>query len=290
MEEVNVCPLCANRHSRFFIRKLFRGQEVINRVCQGCGLVFQSPRMTVVELDAFYAGEYRLLQEGSADPTARNILSQKGRSMAMLDFVHPFLSAVSHHLDIGCSLGILLQQFQATYGCQSTGVEPGDAHRIHAQEQGLTVYPSLDTLEKSGEVRFDLVSMSHVLEHMADPVGYLTHLRESLLTPDGWLLLEVPNLYAHDSFEVAHLIAFSSHTLRQALEQASFEIVFLEAHGRPRSDMIPLYITVLARPQSGAPRTWNLVPEKQIALKRRVGMFRRRVLERLFPRRAWKLL
>lgn len=286
-EIINLCPLCSSRRSRFFDRRVFRGREVIYHLCLDCGLVYQSPRMTEAELDAFYAEEYRLLQEGSADPTARNVAAQRSRVNALLAFTHPHLPAVVRHLDIGCSLGLLLQGFQATYHNRACGIEPGEAHRAHACKEGLTVYASLAELEKHETGRFDLISMSHVLEHLSDAVGYLSHLREKLLDPGGWLLVEVPNLYAHDSFETAHLVAYSPHTLRQTLETAGFDLVRLEAHGRPRSDVFPLYITVLARPGSGAPRTSRLVPEKQVALKRRLGMLRRRVLEKIFPKRAW---
>lgn len=119
-------------------------------------------------------------------------------------------------------------------------------------------------------------------------MGYLIRLRETILLSGGGLLLEVPNLYAYDSFEVAHLVSYSPHTLTQAVEKAGFEIVKLEQHGRPRSALLPLYLTVLARPGSDPQRTFHLRPEKRVALKRRVGMLCRRVLERLSPKRAWK--
>jgi hypothetical protein len=128
--------------------------------------------------------------------------------------------------------------------------------------------------------------MSHVLEHLPDPVTYLAHLRKVVLVPDGRLLLEVPNLYAHDSFEVAHLVSYSPHTLMQIVEKAGFEIVKLEKHGRPRSKLLPLYLTLLACP--AASQTWSLRPERGVALKRRLGMLRRRIAEKLFPSRAWK--
>jgi flavin-dependent dehydrogenase len=75
--------------------------------------------------------------------------------------------------------------------------------------------------------------------------------------------------------------------LTQTLEKAGFDIVQLEKHGRPRSKLLPLYITVLARSLPGALRTWKLLPEKRVALKRQAGMFQRRFLERLFPKQAW---
>lgn len=285
-EIVMQCPLCASARSLPFDRREFHSCLVENRLCQKCGLVYQSPRMTQSESAAFYADEYRLFQEGNAEPTARNMNTQKKRAGVLDDFTCSAITFISRHLDIGCSVGILLQHFQGKYHNQTVGVEPGEAHRAQACKQGLTVYSSLGDLEKAREEHFDLVSMSHVLEHLPDPVGYLNHLREHLLTPDGWLLLEVPNLYAHDSFEVAHLLAFSPHTLREVLRQSSFTIVKFKKHGRPISQLLPLYLTVLCRP-AVHPDLSSIRPEPGVALKRRIGILRRRILTRLFNKRAW---
>jgi len=285
-EDVRTCTLCASNRSALFDQHSFHGRQVINRICVNCGLVYQSPRMTEAETAAFYADEYRLLQEGSTEPTARNVSIQNARAASMYDFVQPVLSTISRHLDIGCSMGILLQHFQEAYHNQAVGVEPGDTHRVHACKQGLTVYATLDDLEKAGEARFDLISMSHVLEHLSDPVGTLTRLRESFLDPAGWLLLEVPNLYAHDSFEVAHLYAFSPHTLHEVLRKSGFENVKFKKHGRPNSALLPLFLTVLCHPAQ-QPDTRPIRRERGVALKRRIGMLRRRILAKLFPQRAW---
>jgi 2-polyprenyl-3-methyl-5-hydroxy-6-metoxy-1,4-benzoquinol methylase len=287
-EEVKICPLCSGQSNVVFDVREFHGRSVTNRLCQDCGLVFQSPRMTEAESMVFYAEEYRLLNEGSAEPTIRNISAQKGRVESLVAFARPNIEEVNRHLDIGCSMGILLQSFQRIYHCQSIGVEPGEAHRNLARKEGLTVYPALDELERWEKDPFDLISMAHVLEHLPDPVGYLLHLREKVLDKTGWLLIEVPNLYAHDSFEKAHLVSYSARTLTQTLEKAGFVIVHLEKHGRPRSMLIPLYITALACPMLNAGQHWNRIPEHQVAFKRRLGMLRRRVCERLFPGQAWR--
>jgi 2-polyprenyl-3-methyl-5-hydroxy-6-metoxy-1,4-benzoquinol methylase len=286
-EKVLNCPLCKSEHSRDFDNRSFHGRAVVNRICLDCGLVFQSPRMTEAESAAFYADEYRLFNEGSIDPTARNMAAQHARAESLLAFTQPVVEKVSRHLDIGCSMGILLQSFMEKYHCQPVGIEPGEAHRLRAIKDGLTVYASLEELEKAETGLFNLISLAHVLEHLPDPVGYLIHLRETLLDPKGWLLLEVPNLYAHDSFEVAHLVSYSPHTLLQTLEKAGFEVAKMEQHGRPRSDVLPLYITLLARPNPAHSRSGHVRPERQVPLKRRFGMLRRRILEKLMPKRAW---
>jgi SAM-dependent methyltransferase len=284
---VQFCPLCDSGRSKFFERFKFRGREIVNRICLNCGLVFQSPCMDEAEAAAFYETEYRLLNEGSVTPTARNVAVQHARAESLVAFTQPVIDHLTSQLDIGCSTGILLGHFEESYHCRPAGIEPGEAHRSHARQAGLTVYASLEELEQNENTRFSLVSMAHVLEHLPDPVGYLVHLREARLEPAGWLLLEVPNLYTHDSFETAHLVAYSTHTLQQTVEKAGFEVVRLEKHGRPRSAWLPLYISLLARPRSGAQSTFRLHPERLVASKRQIGMLRRRFLERFFPARAW---
>jgi SAM-dependent methyltransferase len=286
-EIVLTCPLCGNNCSQVFDEREFRGQSITNRMCLTCGLVFQSPRMTEDESKIFYAKEYRQYYEGSEDPTSHNLKDQRGRAESLYKFIQLVVPVINRHLDIGCSFGVLLLRFTESYHSQSFGIEPGMGHRAQAIKEGLTVYETFDNLEKHEKERFDLVSLSHVLEHLPDPVGYLVHLRESFLTPDSWLLLEVPNLYAHDSFEVAHLVSYSSLTLQQTLEKAGFGIIKQKKHGWPRSNLLPLYLTVLAKPLPIAQQCRNLIPEKQVALKRCVGIFWRRLLERLFPKQAW---
>ena len=283
-EIVTQCPLCGSDHSRIFDKRQVHGQPVANRLCLACGLTYQSPRMTEAEAAAFYEAEYRQLYQGGEGPNAKDLAVQRARAEALAGFARTQIRPIARHLDIGCSAGLLLQKFQQDYGCQPVGVEPGNAYRAHARKQGLAVYASLDELRRKDEACFDLISMAHVLEHLPDPVGYLRSLRENLLAENGWLLIEVPNLYAHDSFEIAHLVSYSAHTLSQTLRKAGYEIVKLERHGRPRSDIIPYYLTILARPH---PATFNLKPETGVMFKRKLGLLRRRILARLFPRRAW---
>ncbi len=286
-ETVDHCPLCQSEISSLFDRRLFRGHQVVNRLCGRCGLVFQSPRMTPGELDEFYAREYRQVYQGEEGPTQKDLFVQHGRADALLGLMSAHGVAPARYLDIGCSSGILLKRFMEHFGCEVVGVEPGVAYRDYARKQGLTVYSDITELKGSADPRFDLISLAHVLEHLPDLVGYLVDLRVDHLAPSGWMLIEVPNLYAHDSFEIAHMISFSECTLRQTLKKVGYEVVALKKHGAPRSKILPLYLTLLARPATVAPADISIRPERNVALKRRLGMFWRRVLQRLFPRRAW---
>lgn len=286
---VDTCPLCSSRESTLIDRRVVQAELVTNQVCKTCGLVFQSPRMSDDEMAIFYQKAYRELYQGSEGPNKKDLEVQHGRAASLANFMEGRIASQVRHLDIGSSAGVLLLSFQERFRTTPVGVEPGRAYREYAQSKGLVVYGSLDELQVSLEAPFQLISLAHVLEHIPDPVGYLTKLRNDLLREDGLLLVEVPNLYAHDSFEIAHMLAFSLHTLTETLRKAGFSVIQSRRHGQPRSHLLPLYVTVLAKPEPAFSTAHNHQPrpETNVALKRRFGIFRRRVLQKLFPHQAW---
>ena len=254
--EITTCPLCKSAQRVVFDQRLLHGYHLANHLCQGCGMVYLSPRLSEEQLVGFYAQDYRRLYHGEAEPTPEDLVVQEKRARFLANFILGQTAGpqghINRHLDIGCSTGTLLQVFARQFGCAPAGVELDDSHRAYARKGGLAVYPSLDELPEAQE-KFDLVSLIHVLEHLPDPVGSLVDIRQKRLDRSGWLLLEVPNLYAHDSFEIAHLVSFSRMSLTQTVQQAGFELVAVFSHGQPRSNLLRLYITLLARPaQDGA--------------------------------------
>lgn len=297
-EIVKKCPLCGSEKTTLFDQRYFREVQVVNRICDHCGLVFQSPRMNPEELQAFYTQAYRQLYQDSEGPNQKDLRVQKARAGVLLAFSRPYIESVTNHLDIGCSAGLLLSEFQMVYNNESRGVEPGKAYRVYAQNQGLQVYESLEDIPLHDDLslqnqtslnqhRFDLISLAHVLEHIPEPAEYIATIKEQYLTSDGFLLIEVPNLYSHDCFEVAHMVSFSPHTLRETLQSAGFEIITMKTHGEPRSEILPLYITILAKPiVQNADK--QIQPESGVRFKRSVGLAKRQFKTRISPKRAWK--
>lgn len=289
-QPVAACPLCGSPRHTLFDTRVLHGYELTNRLCQACGLVFLSPRMSEEQLAHFYAEEYRDLYHQDKEPRAEDLAVQTARANHLLDLVRrQGVAQLQAHLDIGCSTGILLNTFKSQFGDRATGIELDEAHRAYAQNHGITVYPALVDLPGENEKQFDLVSLIHVLEHLPDPLQTLISLRSRWMATGGWLMLEVPNLYCHDSFEVAHLTSFSPATLSAMVEQAGFTVVRLAKHGQPRSDLLPLYLTLLARPATASPSTPQPIHrEAGVHLKRQTGLACRRLITRLAPSRAWK--
>jgi len=95
-------------------------------------------------------------------------------------------------LDIGCGGG-LLSEPMARLGAEVVGADAAEKNipvaQIHADEQGLDIdyrHTSAEALAEAGE-KFDVVLNMEVVEHVADPLVFLTACRD--LLKDGGLML-----------------------------------------------------------------------------------------------------
>ena len=281
------CPLCGHTQARLFQEVRSFDFSVRYYICERCGFVFQNSAEAQAADPSFYAETYRRIYQASAEPTAKDLRQQALRAADQVRYLRQVLPSHPRRvLDVGSSSGILLEALRDAFAAEAVGVEPGDAYRALAERKGLRVAASLEALSEQ-DGKFDLITMMHVLEHLSQPLETLTAIRERLLNEGGMLLLEVPNLYAHDSFELAHLSCFTRHTLTQMLLQAGFRLRQMRSHGYPRSETLPLYISALAEPVPSVTPAGTVVPEKVVALKRRLGMTRRKILEHLAPKRTW---
>lgn len=100
-------------------------------------------------------------------------------------------------LDIGCGGG-LLSEPMARLGAAVVGADAAPRNipvaQVHAEQSGLTIdyrNTTAEDLAASGE-RFDVVLNMEVVEHVADPLGYLTACQQ-LLKPGGLMLCSTLN-------------------------------------------------------------------------------------------------
>ena len=295
------CILCGSGQYEEFAKVESFGYPLKYLQCERCGLIFQSSDANLAADKNFYTETYRQLYQSSTEPTEKDLWVQEKRALTLAGLLQTLkVQPRERILDIGASTGLLLETFQkalmsemrqATMQNSSSGdvvgVEPGDAYRSYAEQRGLKMFASLEELIKTNPKKFDLISMIHVLEHLPDPLGTLELIRKELLKDDGILLLEVPNFYAHESYELAHLACYTPHTLQQALRQAGYHVFFFQRHGFPRSSLLNLYLTLCAQALPDDAPMPPVKGDRLVSLKRRVGLLYRKGVEKLFPRQAW---
>jgi len=113
------------------------------------------------------------------------------------DLTGPVAFAGLRILDIGCGGG-LLSEPMARLGADVVGADAAEGNlkvaRIHAEQTGQTIdyrHETAEALAAAGE-QFDVVLNMEVVEHVADPLAFLTACRE-LLKPGGLMLCSTIN-------------------------------------------------------------------------------------------------
>lgn len=99
-------------------------------------------------------------------------------------------------LDYGCGTGVFIKECQAK-GWSVTGFEPDDdARKLASERTSQKILKSTDEL--TGLHNLDVITLWHVLEHVADLKSTLTMLAKSL-RPGGHLVIAVPNPASKDA-------------------------------------------------------------------------------------------
>lgn len=142
-------------------------------------------------------------------------------------------------LDVGFGNGGFLKK-AGEMGWRAEGIDFDPQAVEVARARGLVV--SDETVEDlaARAAHYDVITLSHVIEHVHDPVAFLRSLR-LLLNPGGTLWIETPN---YKSFGRAyfgrywrglepprHLVLFSKKSLLFALSRAGFNVVSMPWHG-----------------------------------------------------------
>ena len=133
-------------------------------------------------------------------------------------------------LEVGCGNGNLLKNLQML-GWQVQGVEPDPNAAKIAASRNLPVRCGELAEQDFPPHSFDAIVMSHVIEHIADPIAFLQACRR-LLKPGGRLIMLTPNLNAigHRWFgrdwlhldPPRHLNLFTQESLAAACTLAGF--------------------------------------------------------------------
>lgn len=192
--------------------------------CGECGLVAMEPMATREELPGLYPSEYHSFAR-PANPVAQFLLARYQRRQA--NVCRKYLPTGGRLLEIGCATGDVLAELANEYPVVH-GIELSEAACAEAGRRGLQVF--CGTLEEyETNEQYDVIFMSHVIEHVLDPVATVARIA-ALLAPGGVLYLETPNVGSLDArvwkqhwgliHYPRHLYLFDRSTIKRLLESA----------------------------------------------------------------------
>jgi SAM-dependent methyltransferase len=268
LEHLEGCPACGSPRAELLFAGLedhlfhVGGRWDLHR-CLACGVAFLNPRLSPAHIHEAYVGYHthdlsrpvglrararEFIYSGSA---RRAYAARRSRWNAWIEWLLD--RCLPHHaegvkrlgsmlppagsgrrlLDVGCGSGTYLRlAWQA--GWQVTGVETDPAACRAARSRGVPVVQvGLPCTTLPGE-SFDVVTLTHVIEHLHDPRPALREIRR-LLAPGGLVMITTPNLDAY-GLEVfgrcwrgleppRHLVLYTPSSLGGLLRDAGFSTI-----------------------------------------------------------------
>lgn len=167
--------------------------------CNECALKRDAVILSESALASLYSGN-RVYS-----PVSDKLFQAKKEGfLPLLNDVHRLRHSTGSMLDFGCSGGYAMSAFKDA-GWEVAGVELNEETAADARRRlGATIYRTL--AEVPSDARFDVILLSHVLEHIPDPVALLRvvghHLSET-----GIVIVKVPN---YGSLTVRHVQRWKS--------------------------------------------------------------------------------
>lgn len=235
METIN-CNLCGNNEYEVLERKGRYNLPVTNVVCRKCGLIFINPRMEQEEYRHFNLEDYRRVYKKPEEATEEFVSYQLYRGKVIFNFLSEHIRPNSRILDVSCTVGGVLGIFKQRLSCETYGTETAEKLAQYATDKfSVKVFNGFFENSTFPDNFFDLIIMSHVLEHLYSPVEAL-RLARRILKNDGKLYIEVPNIFKPHGritsfFQIPHPYTFSPETATLLCEKAGLEIVKLDHVG-----------------------------------------------------------
>lgn len=220
-------------------------------ICPNCGSVSQSPTVTQSEMLEFYSNMAVYTNPGRfGKPTKTKITDLDEQ----IKFIKRGIGSLPESLfQIGSSDGYSLSRFRDAGVERVLGLEPSKAS-VHLAKQLYGVDTILGYAESfKVEEQFELILLTHVLEHLFNPQEALRKCRKlQEKFTEGFIYVEVPLLAGTDSlvpgfFSFEHVNYYTRENLVQSLKLTGYSVISLVEHYN--SNLSPV-IGVLASTRS----------------------------------------
>jgi 2-polyprenyl-3-methyl-5-hydroxy-6-metoxy-1,4-benzoquinol methylase len=256
------CGLCGATATTLVTVQHVFGEDFRVVRCGGCGLIRTNPRPTEEWKSHYY------------DPVFNAYAESRGRDFIyapdenripgyrrLLRFLKERTSPGVRLLDVGCASGLFVKEARgqgyAAEGCDYDENAVACGHDLH----GVHIIRSPAEAIDAPDDTYDVVTLLHVFEHLAQPLDVLRELLR-VLKPGGLLLLETVNYRPHFVIEKRlrfliplynrltrreglpwvpfdHLYHWSPDVLRRAMVVAGYEDVAGHHLGGYRSEGKP---------------------------------------------------
>ena len=249
MQQLTHCPICNAISINSFIKtgaQMHSNKELFNfDQCAECQLVFLNPRVSLDVLQNYYTSYYLPYRGAKAWGKFEKLVegSQQKLDLKRVSRVkdNHVLSPESLILDVGCGNPSFLKACQQQLKCQTMGIDFSDEgwKDQAARFAGLDLQVA-EIKDLPGNLKPDVITMWHYLEHDYTPLENLTYLK-SIAKPSTTLIIEIPNFDSESRKKYGknwagwhtprHMSLFSPNNITLLLEKSGWKVSKLLTYG-----------------------------------------------------------
>jgi 2-polyprenyl-3-methyl-5-hydroxy-6-metoxy-1,4-benzoquinol methylase len=217
------CPLC-NSNEYF---NLFNKRGGLYVKCIGCNMIFLNPVFKDKELIKYYINLHNSQSIVTKNESSfYKLIYSKG-----LDSINKFRNKGKNLIDVGCSSGFFLD-IASKYGWRTYGIEFNQEEKKLVDKKHVIFSQDIDTL--SSNLKFDLVTMWDVIEHIKDGNEFLKKIKKKL-NKGGLIFMQTPNVYSlaarvlHEKCNlfdgIEHVNLYNFQTMKILAEKNGFKVL-----------------------------------------------------------------
>lgn len=239
------CPICGKTPHWTIATEERYGFPCAAKMCDYCGMIYLDPVLSDKEYEEFYTGWYHdFVRAYRREPCGPKHYIRKGFILGqqIADYLKDVkLPKQLRVLDIGGSTGIVCRELKKKLAercvANCTILDPSIHELETARKYGhKTICGLFEKVKLKG--RYDFIIFARTTDHVLDPTGCLSRIRE-LLTPGGYLYVDFVDTL-HQSgvfgipgcFHIDHPHNWNVLTATWVLERVGFEPVeFIEYDG-----------------------------------------------------------
>ena len=228
----NECPLCYNHIDEKYIvdkvNRIWKNSKDIYQ-CRDCDLYFiEEPSNE--EIEALYKSDFYNKNSSFIYSYIEKKIKY-ARALNRYNYIKKFIEENKkiNILEIGASDGTLLNFFKRD-NHNILGYELNNDAREKAKKN-FNITMKEDFLKADENEKYDIIIMSHILEHFVDPRSIIKHIH-SMLNDNGLLYIEIPSTPNHNNFnemgilfETEHTLHFNINSISKLLKDENFNIV-----------------------------------------------------------------
>jgi SAM-dependent methyltransferase len=210
----------------------FQGMKRV--LCNACGMVFADPIPSDSALAEFNASYFSCAHGGK--PQSRTATAFfTGIARLRMAYLEPYLTThqitVSRVLELGPGPGFFARNWLKKHpNTIFNAIETDSSCHASLKEIGVRLVDPAERQAK--EEPFDVIVMSHVLEHVSSPIQFISEATQNL-RKGGALFIEVPcRDWEHKPIDEPHLLFFDKEPMKRLLGNQGFEEIKVSYHGQ----------------------------------------------------------